>query len=216
MVATHRARAILKIKRKNTASVEGRAKAFVAGAGGGTPPLASLAASVTAVQDQLPVLDKAEGAVRAKVAGAGAARNVQRNALVGLLETALALVQTLADAAASVDQAVALIQAAGMVVAIVPQRFKDILAAKQGPEAGGVDLVANATALGAHPKRKTCFNWQSTADGGKTYVTLPSTPTGKTSVAGLTPLTTYGFRVCVTGSDGVAGPWSQTIAFLVH
>jgi hypothetical protein len=216
MVTTHRARAIMKIKRKNTNSVEGRAKAFVAGAGGSPTTFPTLAGSVTAIQNQIPVLDKAEGDVRAKVAGAAAARNVQRNALIGLLETALALLQTLADAAGSVDQAVALIQAAGMVVAQVPQHLKAVLAIKQGPEAGGVDLVANASALGARGTKRTCFNWQSTADGGKTYVTLPSTPTAKTSVAGLTSLTTYGFRVSVTGSDGVAGPWSQTVTVLVH
>jgi hypothetical protein len=77
-----------------------------------------------------------------------------------------------------------------------------------------VDLDANATALGAAGRKKSCFNWQFTADG-KTYVTLPPTPTCKTSVSNLTPLATYGFRVSVTGSSGIAGEWSQTVSFLV-
>ncbi len=65
-------------------------------------------------------------------------------------------------------------------------------------------------------QRKRFFNWQSTGDGGKTFVTLPSTPKSKTTVANLPPLTTYGFRVCVTNSDGVMGEWSQIVSFLVH
>jgi hypothetical protein len=69
---------------------------------------------------------------------------------------------------------------------------------------------------GAATARKSFVNWQCTGDGGATFTTLPSTPKSKTSVANLTPLTTYGFRVSVTGSDGVAGPWSQVISFLVH
>ena len=64
-------------------------------------------------------------------------------------------------------------------------------------------------------RRKTFFNWQYTADGGKTFVTLPSTPRARTTVSGLTALSTYGFRVSVTNSDGVAGEWSQIVSFLV-
>ncbi len=69
---------------------------------------------------------------------------------------------------------------------------------------------------GAAGKKKTCCNWQYTADGGKTFVNAPSTPTGKTLVSGLTPLTAYGFRVSVTGSNGVAGEWSPLVTFVVH
>jgi hypothetical protein len=132
------------------------------------------------------------------------------------METALGLVQPIADACPTLDQAVSTIQEAGLLVAHVPHHTKPILAAKQGAPGSNVTLEANASALGINGRKKSCLNWQLTADGGKTYVTLPSTPTVKTSVAGLTPLLTYGFRVSVTSSSGVAGAWSQTVTFLVH
>ena len=93
---------------------------------------------------------------------------------------------------------------------------KPILAAKQGPEAGAVILAANARALTGGSQRKHFFNWQYSADGGKTWVAMPSTPKAKTTLDGLTPLTTYELRVSVTTSDGTTGAWSQTFAFLVH
>jgi hypothetical protein len=39
---------------------------------------------------------------------------------------------------------------------------------------------------------------------------------GKPSVANLTPLTTYGFRVAVTSSSGIMGEWSPIVSLLVH
>jgi len=44
---------------------------------------------------------------------------------------------------------------------------------------------------------------------------LPSTPLASTTVTGLTPLTTYEFRVSLTDKSG-EGPWSQALSFLVH
>jgi hypothetical protein len=79
-----------------------------------------------------------------------------------------------------------------------------------------VALKANARALAGRTSKKTFFNWQMTSDGGKTFTNLPSTPKAQTSVANLTPLATYGFRVSVTNSDGAAGEWSQIVSFLVH
>jgi hypothetical protein len=215
MAAMQRARAIMKIKKKKTTSVQGRAKAMVLGIGSQPTLFATVTSTATAIQNQIPVLDKAETVAATKAIGSASARDVQRNILIGMMESAMTLVQAIADSAASMAQAVATIEAAGLVVAIVPQHTKAILTVKQGPQPGSVVLYANATALGAANKKKTFFTWQSTADG-KTYVTLPSTPKATTSVSNLTPLTTYGFRVCVTNSSGIAGEWSQTVSFLVH
>jgi hypothetical protein len=38
----------------------------------------------------------------------------------------------------------------------------------------------------------------------------------KTTLAGLTPLTTVGFRVAVATTKGVTSAWSQVVDFLVH
>jgi hypothetical protein len=58
-------------------------------------------------------------------------------------------------------------------------------------------------------------NWQSTIDGGKTIVTLPSTPKGTTVLSNLTPLTTVGVRVSLTNGEGT-GDWSQFVSILVQ
>jgi hypothetical protein len=143
------------------------------------------------------------------------ARDLDRAEHVGV-ETGLGYAQGLADAASTYAQAVSILEAAGLSIAVSPVPTKDVLGVTQAAPAGLVALVANVGALAGRTKKKTQFNWEYTADGGKTFVSLPSTPKGKTSVAGLTPLTTYGFRVSVTGSDGVIGAWSQIIAFLVR
>ena len=209
------ARAALRIKAGNTNSVQGRARGIVAGIGAHAQ-LASLAANATAIDDQITTVDKAETLAGTRAKGSAAARNVQRKLLVGMLKTVLPLVQTIADQSGTVDAAIATIEAAGLVVALVTKRIKPILAAKQGPPGSPVVLEANATALGAIRTRKNFFNWQVSSDGGLTWVTLPPTGKCKTSVANLTPLTHYGFRVALSDSSGVLGEWSQIIGFLVH
>ena len=215
MSGPQRARGTLKVKKKNTVSVQGRARSFVTGVQSDTTTYASVQATATAIQKQIVVVDDAEAAAKRRVVGAASARNTQRGILVTMLETGLALVQAIADASPDYDTAVKVLQTAGLHVAIVPSRSKAILTVKQGPQPGSVELRANATALKASKSKKACFNWQYTLDG-KVFINMPSTPTSKTSLANLTPLTTVGFRVSVTGSNGIPGEWSQTVSFLVH
>jgi hypothetical protein len=214
-MSTMQARATLKVKTSKTVSVQARAKAFVAGIEANSTQFASLAANATAIQNQSTALDKAETLAGTKAKGTAAARNVQRKALVGMLKTVLPLVQAIADASGTLEGSVAAIEAAGLAVALVPKRIKPILAVTQPVQGGSVVLGANATALGAAGRKKTFFNWQATPDG-KTWITLPPTPKCKTSVANLTPLTSYGFRVAVTNSSGIMGEWSPVVSFLVH
>ena len=213
-MSTMYARATLGAKATNTNSVQTRTKAVVAGLGGAQ--FASLASNAKALSDQSTTLDKAETVAKTRVKGSAAARNKERRTLVTMLKTVVPLVQALADQSATLDGAIAVIEAAGLVVAVVPKRIKPILAAKQGPVSGSVVLEANATALGAKESRKSFFNWQATADGGKSWLTFPGTPKCKTSVANLTPLTTYGFRVALTDSSGVMQEWSPVVSFVVH
>jgi hypothetical protein len=115
-----------------------------------------------------------------------------------------------------VRPSIAVIEAAGFDVALVSAYAKPILAVTQGPVPGSVVLRANALALAGRSRAGRFFNWQATSDGGQTFIGLPPTSKAKTSLASLPPLTTHGFRVSVTTSDGVTGPWSQVVAFLVH
>ena len=216
MATANRTRAVLKVKRQNTASVTGRAKAVRDGLASDTTKFGASNPSSAAVDAQITVVNNAEDQARKRLPGAAAARNTQRSALVGMLEKVLTFVQGIADTSATREDAVATILAAGLLVAMLPQAHKQILTAKQGAQSGSVLLTAFAKLLGAAGRKKSCLNWQQSSDGGKTWINLPSTPKVKTTVTGLTPGMTYGFRASVTNSDGTIGEWSQMVTILVH
>jgi hypothetical protein len=133
-----------------------------------------------------------------------------------MLEAELLYVQSIADQAATIEAAAAVIEAAGYTVALASKYQKPLLQVKQGPTSGAVLIIANAGLLTGGSRRKSYFGWQYSADGGKTWITMISTPKATTTLTGLTALTTYSFRVSVTMSDAVPGEWSQVITFLVH
>jgi hypothetical protein len=212
-MSDHRDRAILKIDRNSTPSVNKRAQAVTNGMGADpnrfpapNPPLAD-------VQAQIAKVSAAEQVVETRTKGAAAARNVQRGILVGMLETQRAYVQSVCDA--NPEQAKAIIEAAGMVVATSPTRNEPLLEITGGVQSGTVDLDANATILTGKSGRKVFYNWQWTADGGKTFASAPATVQAKTTIANLTPLTMVGFRVSTTGAEG-PGEWSPIVTVLVQ
>jgi hypothetical protein len=174
-----------------------------------TPPV-PLATLLLQIQD----LDTAEQATVTKTKGTVPVRNAKRTVLVTSLESLRMYVQSLCDA--NPEQAATIAAAASMFTAKVAVRDKPILQARQGPQSGIVLLIANATLLiGRGVRKKATFNWEMSADGGKTWTPLPSTPIATTIVTGLTPLTTYAFRVSVTVSKTV-GEWSQAVTLLVR
>jgi hypothetical protein len=205
----------MKIKKRNTASVVGRANAMCVGIDDHPTLFTSPAVPTSAIQAQVVIVNKCEVVAATHAKGAASARDVQRNLLVGMMETELTYIQNEADKSPTWDQAVATIKAGGLLVATAPTHVKGILEVKKGPTADSVALVANTAVLTAGLKGRFFFNWQSTIDG-KNFVTLPPTPKGKTTVSSLTLLTSYGFRVSVTNAAGIAGEWSQTVYFLVH
>ena len=69
--------------------------------------------------------------------------------------------------------------------------------------------------LGVDAGLKHFFSWEYTTDG-KTFLGMPSTPEANTTMSGLTPLTTVGFRVAVTVAKRPMGPWSQVVNILVR
>jgi hypothetical protein len=155
--------------------------------------------------------------VKTRVIGAAAKRNTQRDLLYAAMWTECSYVRSLADAAPG--NAVALIQNAGLVVIEIAILHKPLLALKLGTQSGVVIATANVGLLLAAQTGKRrgnrCLNWQSTIDGGKTMVNLPTTPKGKTTLSNLTPLTTIGVRVSLTNGEGM-GPWSQIMTILVQ
>src|SRR5580704_12130070 len=138
MATMHRARAVMKINRKKTASVQAKARAMDTGIGGSPALFTTPNPPLNTIQNQIVVVDKAEALAATRAKGAAAARNVQRGILVGMMEAETTYVQGIADTSATLDQAVATIEAAGLSVALVASHTKAILTVTQGAVPGSV------------------------------------------------------------------------------
>jgi hypothetical protein len=127
-----------------------------------------------------------------------------------------AYVQSLADALAHAD-AIALIEAAGLLVGRVQVHAKPILQAKLTTTPGLVRVIANAKILlGAKGRsRKSHFLWQYSADGGRSWVSAPPTSYATTEIGGLTLMTEYRFRVSAMLGK-TAGEWSEEVKLFLH
>ena len=121
--------------------------------------------------------------------------------------------QSIADTQTPED-AIATIQAAGLLVALPKMLTKPLLAATLTATPGLVHLVANRSMLVGRTHKGVTINGQWSVDG-KTWTSAASTPRVKTDIAGLTLMTTYWFRVSATVGTAI-GEWSQPVSLLVH
>jgi hypothetical protein len=204
-------RFVLKAKKNNVPLFLACCKGMYAAITAHQADYAAAPVTMATFLSQIQSVDNAQQGIRNRTVTA-AARNQLRDTLFTSAETLRVFVQGLGDA--SPEQAVTLAQNAGMKTAAVPVRAKPVLGVKQGPHSGIVVLSANARLLRKN-KGRMFFNWAYSADGGKTWIQVPSTPTSKTTIAGLQALTTYEFRVSITDKTGQA-EWSQVVSFLVH
>jgi hypothetical protein len=208
-----RARGVL--KRRGAPRTLSRAKLMEKGLGDSAALFPAPNPPLPVFSNQIMITDKAQVAVGERGKGMAAARDVQLGILVGMMHSELLYIQSVADAGTP-DEAVSTLHAGGVELAAFGEHDKPILEVTQGPTSGAVDLEANVGALlGASARRKHFFSWEYTTDG-KTYIGMPSTPDARTTLTGLTPLTTVGFRVAVTLSKSPMGPWSQVVNFLVQ
>ena len=217
MGAQFRYRGVLRVSRQQTVPLVGRAQTMhdkmegdPATYAAPNPPLATFLTLIENVR-------QAQLLVPTRAIGAAAARDAARDLLFTAAEMERLYVQTLVDANQS--RAVTLIENAGLVVARFPVRQKPLLALDNGPQPGTVLCDANVGLLlsmeGFTPHRFRCINWAFSVDGGKTFVSAPATPNGKTTLVGLPSLTIVGVKVAVSTAKG-AGAWSQVVTILVH
>jgi hypothetical protein len=137
--------------------------------------------------------------------GTRAARDAARMHLVTTVKAVGAYVQQLCDA--TPDKAAAIAQAATMRLRNPKPRHKSDLTVKQ-LASGVVKLVAKATTGGkAH-------DWQYSADGGKTWIDVPSTTRSTTTITGLQPGVVVHFRKRVISKTGVS-PWPDPVSAMV-
>jgi hypothetical protein len=166
-----------------------------------TPTIAALTAAIAA-------LVSAENTTLTRVKGAVVQRNAARKGLVQLLELLRANVQNLADA--DPDNALTIIESAGIGVRKPTVRKPRVFAATQGTVSGSAKLAAPS----AGPR--SSYEWEVSSDGGKTWVPAPPSIQAKTSVQGLASGTSVQFRYrAVTAKTG-AGDWSAAVSLLVQ
>ncbi len=118
-----------------------------------------------------------------------------------------ALSQIVVDA--NVQRAAEIAAACGMVLKKTSRAQKAAIAAKMTATPGAVKVMAKAG------KRGSCYAWEMSLDGGKTWVTLATTTVANITVPSLTVGSTYMFRVCNTMQQAT-GAWVQTMPFVVH
>jgi hypothetical protein len=216
-MSLHRVRAVFGVTMNKVAAVVGRAEAMDGGMGSDPSTYANPNPALPAFQTLITNVTSAQTAVRTRVVGAAATRDVLLQLLIGGMETERQYIQGLADANQS--RAVQIIQNAGLVVAAASAYTKLLLVLRNGAQAGSVACDANVGMLigaGAkHPYAARFYGWQYTVDGAKTFVTAPTTANGKTLLTGLTPLTVVGVRVNIT-LLGVTGEWSDVATITVR
>jgi hypothetical protein len=194
-----------------------RATAMETGLGSDTVTYATPNPPLPAYKTLIVNATTAQAVVKTRAVGAAAARDVQVRYLIGGMESERLYVQSLADA--NQARAIQIIQNAGLVVAASPVHTKLLLVLRNGAQSGSVECDANVGLLigaGAkHPYAARFFGWQYTLDGSKTFITAPTTATGKTVITGLTPLTVVGVRVNIT-ILGVTSAWSDVATITVR
>lgn len=163
------------------------------------PPLATLTASLTA-------LDTAQTATKTRAQGTVAARNAARLQFISDLHAAKAYVQQVADA--NPEQAEAIITSAGMAVRKAPARVTPDFAATPGAVSGQAKLRVKSAGA------RACYDWEWSADGAKTWTTVPSTLQARTVIGGLPVATNVLFRVRAVTKTG-EGDWSQPTGLLI-
>jgi hypothetical protein len=138
------------------------------------------------IRQAIEVLREAAVVAESKMLGTATARDIVQGDLITLLKQLKSYVEGVAHD--NHENAVAIIESAGMSVQRKGLRAKPPLAARNGRVQGEVRLVAKAVA------KVTTYYWQLSEDDCKTWIDLPATKPAKTTVSGLVPGRTYSFR----------------------
>jgi hypothetical protein len=164
------------------------------------PSLATLTTDISS-------FDSAQSSALTRAKGAVQARNAAMVVVSADLDLLRGYVQQVADADPS--NALAIAHSAGMDLRKTPVRSKNDLNAKPGTTSGTLAVSARVGGV------RASHEWQYSIDGGKTWISLPSSLQAKTMISGLTPLTTVMVRHCAVTK---AGPqdWSQPISAVVQ
>ncbi len=162
----------------------------------------------------LQAADAAQSAAATRAKGLAALRDTKVDELWNAMQTLKTYVAGLASTM-DATSAIALIEAAGLLVAGVPRHVKELLAATYVPATGIVHLAVNATLLvGKRTAAKKNFTYSWSSDGGKTWSAGVTTGYASLEVPGLPP-GTYLFRVFATVGK-IPGDPTQSVSLTIH
>jgi hypothetical protein len=214
MEPLHRIRVVLKLNKKKINVLLGQIWAIYTAMNANVAQFPNPVVALATFLGLYKAASAAQQLVQTKASGAVAARGPSIAALLVAAESLRAYVESLC-ANLTAEQAAALAAAAGMKIFETAVHNKPALQASYGSLSGDVVLIANALLLAGKGRGGRLFNWQWSADGGKTWVTIPPTTHADTAISGLTPLTVYLFRVAVSKGK-TAGAFSQAVSLIVH
>ena len=164
-----------------------------------SPALTLLSAAITA-------LGLAEATALTRAKGAATTRNDKKAALVALMQQLRTYVQTVADA--DPENSANIIQSAGFAVKKTTVHKPRTFEVVQGAVSGTAKVVCPSAG------HRASYDWEYSADGGKTWVGLPSSLQAKTSITGLAQGSTVQVRYRAVTKAGV-GDWSQPTSLFI-
>lgn len=173
----------------------------------GNPAFASPTPPLSAITSAVDDLQVAETVALTRAVGAAAARNEKRAALVSLLELLAAYVQFVADA--TPENAVSIIESAGLAIKKATVRAARVFAAKSASVSGSVKLTAPTAG------DRASYLWQNSTDAGKTWGDPLPTLQARATFTGLpfAVVVLFRYRSVVKGG---ASDWSAPISLLVR
>ena len=164
------------------------------------PPLTQLTNDINA-------FDAAQTLALSRAKGAAQTRNAKMAIVATDLNVLRAYVQQVADADSS--NALSIAHAAGMDLRKTATKNKNDLNAKPGKVSGSLTITARVAGV------RASHDWEYSTDGGKTWTAWPSSLQAKTTLTGLTPLSTVIVRHRAVTKVGPQD-WGAPISVVVH
>jgi hypothetical protein len=152
-------------------------------------------------------LDAAQTTALSRAKGASQARDDKKVIVLGDLHQLMAYVQTIADA--NPRNAETIITSSGFDVKHGSPRNKDAITVRPKKGESGTMIAIVKKVAGSIANQ-----WQSSLDGGKTWIDLPTTSKIKTEITGLTPGSSLMVRHCPVLRKG-KGTWLTSAMVIV-
>ncbi len=149
----------------------------------------------------------AENAAKMRTKGAVQTRDAKLGVVLADLKQLVAYVETVANADPS--NAAAIAMSAGMVIKKQPVTTKNDLDFRKSAVSGSVVVMARVGS-----RQKEAHEWEYSVDGGKTWLTLPTTTQAKTTITGLTSGTSVQVRHRAVSNTGITA-WSDAASSMV-